>query len=1213
LGVRRRRRDGGGGPRLRRRRAAAAGGGARQAAAGTATGRASWDERFLYFAFQVDDPLLEGTNATPLSRPQEDDSVAVYLQVGTNRPDAPDAATHAMVVSAAGGFTFLTGKDGALAPRPLFSIKYAVTLQGTLNRADDRDTGYTVEMAIPWEALNVTPGAGTVLGYNAVVRSRGGADLTSLSPRVRTEAETVSPARWTRLTLGAPAAARPASAEADALFAPRVANLDRPPLVDGIVRPDEWANTSRYAFAAPEKALPPSLPPALPPDVAPAPTNVALPKLALDRPLPVERLFLARYVLGFQGDPRKPTPFRGVRTDTGRFLLSDQPASGAGPWFSSDRIGWHRAQLAEMRRAGVDVALTVAGGPGDERGPADEKALLVLAAALREMTNERIPAPQVALWLDTTALVAGGGAKPDLSSEAGRAVLYQAVRRWFEIVPPEFRARVQLPVGNGGGTAAYPVFLSTAIGLASAGDGAWAEDLRRRFAADFGADATLLIAGAADFPASSALAAFLPVGSAGKGSGPVAAFVVKPGHDDGAITPAGKAATLLPRRNGETYRRLWETALETRPTWLILDSWNDWARGTAVAPSRQYGDRYLDLTRILALSFNGLLPRDIKWLGHNAPRRVRPGEIVSTEVLLQNAGTTPLRGAEGMALSYRWLRNGAVAARSPLRVPLEGTLFPTQTGRLSVGLAAVRADETGKLQPLPPGEYVVRIDMTQAEPAAGGASASSGALLWFGENGDRPLEIPVTVTPEASGDRVTFDSVSTPTLMHAGGAYPVTVRLRWMGPNALPADAATLTYQLLSPDGARTVATGTFPLSQALPPGQWVTLRAPLRLSDNGGGPLPAVFPERLGGGAGLYRLRWLLTRTQATSAIAGVYVERVAVYPNDASVRILPPTKPPEAVDAGALVPFEVTVVNRGTTKWAKGEVLVGAHWYHPDGVEAVWKPLLTAPTAQEVEPGRSVMVSVPVRVPDQDGLYVLAFDAQRGGEGAWLSTRPITGTGDLGLVPLRVRGGRLRFVDLGRWFDTDAVASEEAPGDGDLDGKGATLPAEYFPPDRFGLGAAAPSADPSALPPYPSGYYADVSPTARRISFRYGPQAAGRNNAVAARGQVIPVPGGRYVGLHVAALATGGEDRPLALVLRFKDGTTQPISRAVNVWNRPPAANEPVALLAHRRRTASGDVAGVAALRHVIVPVPVTKELVSVTLPDDPAIKVFAMTLER
>jgi hypothetical protein len=78
---------------------------------GDISGRVTWDDDYIYFALQVDDADVIGTNINPLSKPQEDDSVAVYFQTGDARPDAPNADTNAMLVSPRAVYTFLQGDN----------------------------------------------------------------------------------------------------------------------------------------------------------------------------------------------------------------------------------------------------------------------------------------------------------------------------------------------------------------------------------------------------------------------------------------------------------------------------------------------------------------------------------------------------------------------------------------------------------------------------------------------------------------------------------------------------------------------------------------------------------------------------------------------------------------------------------------------------------------------------------------------------------------------------------------------------------------------------------------------------------------------------------------------------------------------------------------------------------------------------------------------
>jgi hypothetical protein len=90
---------------------------------------ATWDDRFVYFALQVDDSDVTGTNTRPMSNPEQDDSVALYFHSGSEIPNTSTEKTNLMAVSAAGGFTFRRGDAVAktLTPHPVFTIKFGVT------------------------------------------------------------------------------------------------------------------------------------------------------------------------------------------------------------------------------------------------------------------------------------------------------------------------------------------------------------------------------------------------------------------------------------------------------------------------------------------------------------------------------------------------------------------------------------------------------------------------------------------------------------------------------------------------------------------------------------------------------------------------------------------------------------------------------------------------------------------------------------------------------------------------------------------------------------------------------------------------------------------------------------------------------------------------------------------------------------------------------
>ena len=54
--------------------------------------------------------------------------------------------------------------------------------------------------------------------------------------------------------------------------------------------------------------------------------------------------------------------------------------------------------------------------------------------------------------------------------------------------------------------------------------------------------------------------------------------------------------SIVPRRDGTTYRAAWNGALQSRPDVLGIISWNEFSENSQIEPSRTYGTTYLDLT-----------------------------------------------------------------------------------------------------------------------------------------------------------------------------------------------------------------------------------------------------------------------------------------------------------------------------------------------------------------------------------------------------------------------------------------------------------------------------------------------------------------------------------------------------------------------------------------------------------------------------------------
>jgi hypothetical protein len=76
---------------------------------------------------------------------------------------------------------------------------------------------------------------------------------------------------------------------------------------------------------------------------------------------------------------------------------------------------------------------------------------------------------------------------------------------------------------------------------------------------------------------------------------------VMPGYDDRKARPGNGFARS--RDGGEYYRQGWQGAIASRPQWVIINSFNEWAEGTHIEPSQAYGRTYLALTAEWARRF----------------------------------------------------------------------------------------------------------------------------------------------------------------------------------------------------------------------------------------------------------------------------------------------------------------------------------------------------------------------------------------------------------------------------------------------------------------------------------------------------------------------------------------------------------------------------------------------------------------------------------
>jgi hypothetical protein len=671
---------------------------------------AMWDDDFLYAAFEVKDPDVVGSNITHMSSPWEDDAVELYLETDAKRSPTRSSGTFQMSASAAGGSSFLVGEGGKAVAKKIFTFKYARKVTGTLNRSDDVDKGYVIELAMPWSEMGGPPEPGRIMGFNIVCRMKGEQQgFVSLSTQVASEEDIQSPAKWGSIKFVI--APTIIVMQDGAIVCRRVVN--RPPLIDGNLGPGEWIRDMAFHMVKPEP-----------------------PAVKEIQHFSIEKLAMATYCLWNQGDA----------DDSSRFAL--HPMEGT---TSSGSSEYHKEQLIQARNAGIDVLLPA------YHGKSDLPALGRMIQAMRELRAEEKSYPLIGMLLDAGSLHSGSG--DDIAS-----AVYDFVREFFLCVPQDLTSTIQTPAEKGWSAADILVISGSVPGDV----GKIREYCDRRFAQDFGGRKLIWIG---DSQSKSAAVD----GCARLGAG-CDAYVDKGGWL--RVGTIGLPAKTTSEEKIDTYKREWNALISESPDWVVLDSWNDLVRGTAICATAEHGSQYADLTKINLLRFNGMRPYDAKYIKHDVPSTMLPGGIYQVMITAENAGIKPwYTGSQGVFLAARWYKDGSLYADSGMRLPLQQTVLAGQMLDKTLGIQAIDQEN----QPLAEGDYELRIEFTR------------GHDEWFSAAGDTPLCIPVRIGTPAPGFALVRSTL--PAALKYGAKYDVKLALRNAGPVAWKAGDVRIAYR----------------------------------------------------------------------------------------------------------------------------------------------------------------------------------------------------------------------------------------------------------------------------------------------------------------------------------------------------------------------------------------------------------------------------------
>jgi hypothetical protein len=181
-------------------------------------------------------------------------------------------------------------------------------------------------------------------------------------------------------------------------------------------------------------------------------------------------------------------------------------------------------------------------------------------------------------------------------------------------------------------------------------------------------------------------------------------------------------------------------------------------------------------------------------------------------------------------------------------------------------------------------------------------------------------------------------------------------------------------------------------------------------------------------------------------------------------------------------------------------------------------------------------------------------------------------------------VTSGTQCAIDLSSARTTDGTATVAATAEGNFDGLGWSYDAALLPP----AGAV----------------------TWAGVTYSAPPPGGTARNFVRASRQTLPLPGARRSTLRLIAATHQG---PVAgtVTVRYADGTTATTTVTVPDWAAT-NAGPTVLSMPHRIKTGRGTDSPPVSLFSFAVALNPDKELRSITLPDDPRIKLYAVTVQ-
>jgi len=1078
----------------------------------------AWSPTTLYVAFRVEDPLVVGNQTQPMSQPWLDDAVAFYLDLDPNHGDAIDKNCVRVVVSAAGGATVQRGEKGEWRDDPSWFrmapnhdlIRLGTKVLGTLNDTTHRAEGYKVQVGLSWASLGVLPPFREhrsdplpAIGFAMACYSQGEMQSVSCWPQNLSEADLDHPTKWGQLQFVQNF--QPMSSK-EPLASASLTQGD--PVINGEMDSSDWLTSGVQVFRKRwgEATI-----------VEPGRQNVSL--------------LAAWYLLN--------TP---ERKD------AHQPFEPCGPLVGADSPLYHQQQIRDLKRAGIDAMAVVLPADAAER-EAMRRRLLALVNALKEYDH----ATSTEFQCSTPTVFP----VVDFSADDAQASTPVVLDDFFRLVPPQYRTTVTDPEKH----LCYPVVL-TAPAKGKKPDFAFLTQLGDRLRGKLGMPLGWMLDRAwktdTSQPGVLAYCNWDTTSGVQTGEGPLLAVMVAPGTDTARTE-------YTSRREGEVYENGWMRVIGSRPDIVIVRSWNDYAHGSEIAPSRQYGYQYIDSTKLATLKLANHRGFGVRILRHTLPTVLRPGRHYPVELVVKNSSVEKIVTHEGFRVDYRIMHNGQQLTTGIATETI--VLMELSSARIRFDLFT-GADNS---HPFPEGKYELYLDFRRNRIPFITLPLMTKIL--------GTLTIPFTVGKES--EPVQLIQTEMPEVIPAGMTAPIDIQLRNLTGSSWRKGKTPFRLRWANSAGEPVAEPKVMALKQTVDPADVVTVH----------GDLPPAPPA-----AGWYHL--LIDYQEPKGEPREVGNVDVLVTDADLRVQFLSIDLPTTIPDGKKEIEVPVALRNPGLTAWPAKETCITYQWLGWDGQPI---PGATGSTAltENVKAGGSTTLRMMVALPAGTGIYRCAFGLARGEQTAVFQTSIATMT--MPVVQTGLRPEKYYTVELREDDYNDAAAtSDTIVNRADVDGRGNAFPLEEFLPD--------------ATNP-PLGYkpqFIPQSSTATSVGFHFALPRQGKAPMIRAAGQTIGLPEIAAAALHFVAFNTDYVN-PVALTVRYTDNTEQTLSVKISNWMDDPAYGEPIMLKTRYLRTPKGDdwyLQGSAFAYRL--PLDPAKTVKAIVLPKMSQVCLLAITLE-